>query len=286
MAKVMSRESLDALGPLPREPFDEEPLEDLVFQAAERVLEAHRPTLLLVHVINTDTKQHRHGREHREVSAAFERVDRALGRLRARIASLGLADETLFVVTGDHGFIQTHTSIHMNARLREAGLLELGPDGSVSSFRALAWPSGGSCALILKDPRDTDTRLKLEALVAGMLAGPLGGAMVKVERAELDHLGAMPEALFALDATEGYIFGKNLEGPLLSPSDDLGYHGSLPGHPKMKTGFLMVGPRVRTGVAVPHMRQIDIAPTIALWAGWELPEADGLALRGLFEDHP
>jgi hypothetical protein len=41
---------------------------------------------------------------------------------------------------------------------------------------------------------------------------------------------------------------------------------------------------VRKGVAVPYMRQIDIAPTIAHWAGWELPKADGLALRGLFAD--
>jgi predicted AlkP superfamily pyrophosphatase or phosphodiesterase len=284
MEKVMSRETLDALGPLPVEPFDEEPLEDLVFQTAERVLETHRPALLLVHVINTDTKQHRHGREHREVSAAFERVDRALGSLRSKIASLGLAGETLFVVTGDHGFIQTHTSIHMNVRLREAGLLEVGPDGSVSSFRALAWPSGGSCSFILKDKDDVDARRRLNALVDEILSGPLGGAMVKVERAELDRLGAMPEALLALDAREGYIFGKNLEGPLLTPSHDLGYHGSLPGHPRMKTGFLMVGPRVRAGVAVPEMRQIDIAPTIALWAGWELPETDGLALRGLFEE--
>lgn len=97
MEKVASREILNDLGPLPAEPFDEEPLEDLVFRAAELTLEKHRPGLLLVHVINTDTKQHRHGREHREVAAAFERVDRALGRLRAKIASLGLVEETLFI---------------------------------------------------------------------------------------------------------------------------------------------------------------------------------------------
>ncbi|HEY7700293.1 MAG TPA: hypothetical protein VIE88_17840, partial [Vicinamibacteria bacterium] len=97
--------------------------------------------------------------------------------------------------------------------------------------------------------------------------------------------GAMPEALFALDAREGYVFGKKLEGPLLTPSEDLGHHGSLPASPRMKTGFLMVGPRVRKGVVVPYMRQIDIAPTIALWAGWDLPQADGLALRGLFEEN-
>jgi hypothetical protein len=48
--------------------------------------------------------------------------------------------------------------------------------------------------------------------------------------------------------------------------------------------FLMVGPRVRLRTRVPHLRQIDIAPTIAYWAGWELPGVDGMALRGLFEE--
>jgi hypothetical protein len=138
--------------------------------------------------------------------------------------------------------------------------------------------------LILKEPGDAEGRKRVEAVVDELLAGPLGGVMVKVERSELDRLSTMPEALFALDAREGYIFGKNLEGPLLTPSEDLGFHGSLPSHPKMQTGFLMVGPRVRAGVAAPHMRQIDVAPTIAFWAGWELPGADGLALRGLFEE--
>jgi hypothetical protein len=137
---------------------------------------------------------------------------------------------------------------------------------------------------MLKDPEDREARRILEGLVSEMLAGPLSGILTRVERSELDSLGAMPEALFALEAAEGYIFGKNRGGPLLSPSDDLGYHGYLPSHPKMKTGFLMAGPRVRAGVAVPHMRQIDIAPTVAFWAGWDLPDAEGLALRGLFED--
>ncbi|HJS73371.1 MAG TPA: alkaline phosphatase family protein, partial [Vicinamibacteria bacterium] len=283
MAGVATPQLLKEIGPVPAKPFDEERLEDLLFRSAELVLETHRPSLLLLHPIDTDAQQHRHGREQQDVASAFERTDRALGRLRARIAALGLADETLFAVTGDHGFFQTHTSIHLNARLREAGLLEVGRDGAVSSYRALAWPSGGSCFLMLRDRKDNRSRKEVETLVEEMLAGPLGGAMSLVPRSELDRLGAVPEALFALDAGEGYAFGKNLEGPLLSPSHDSGYHGSLPHHPKMKTGFLMAGPRVRRGLAVPRMRLIDIAPTIAFWAGWDLPEADGLALRELFE---
>jgi hypothetical protein len=93
----------------------------------------------------------------------------------------------------------------------------------------------------------------------------------------------MPGAVFALEAVEGYVFGTGLRGNLLEPSESQGYHGFLPDKPRMRTGFLMVGPGVRAGIRVPMMQLIDIAPTIAAWAGWDMPQAEGLALRGLFE---
>jgi arylsulfatase A-like enzyme len=262
---------------------DDAELEALVFDIAELALERYRPRLLLVHVFNTDTEQHRHGREHRRVAEAFELVDRRLGRLRDKLTELGLDGETLFVVTGDHGFIQTHTRIHLNVALRDSGLVELGDDGTVADWTAMAWPSGGSASIVLKDQEsETDAR-RVEEVLDRLLEGPLGGVVTRVSREELSELGAMPGAVAALEAEEGFIFGKGLTGELLTPSGDLGYHGYLPTKPKMRTGFLMVGPGVRRGVRVPRMRQIDIAPTVALWAGWDLPEADGLALRGLFE---
>jgi predicted AlkP superfamily pyrophosphatase or phosphodiesterase len=284
MKETASPALLDEIGPLPDVAPEEETEEDFVFRTAELVLEKHRPELLMLHVANTDSKQHRYGREHREVAAAFERVDRALAHLRGKLESLGLAGETLLVVTGDHGFIDTHTEIHMNALLKKEGFLDLAPDGTVRSFRALAWPAGGSCALVLKDPADADTAARLSKWIDGMLEGPLGEVMTKVGREELDRLGAFPGALFALEAEEGYYFGKNREGELLTAGADLGYHGYLPRRPEMRTGFLMAGPRVRHGVRIPRMRQVDIAPTIAYWAGWDLGPVDGLALRGLFEE--
>lgn len=258
-------------------------LDELVFDIAQLALERYRPRLLLLHVFNADTEQHRHGREHRDVATAFELVDRRLGELRDKLHELGLDDETLFVVTGDHGFIQSHTRIHLNVELQRSGLLEVGADGSVVDWKAMAWPSGGSASVRLKDPQSQTVARQVDELLAQLLDGPLGGFVSRVPREELDRLDAMPGAFAALEADEGFIFGTGLTGELLTPSGDLGYHGYLPTKPKMHTGFLMVGPGVRRGVLVPTMRQIDIAPTVAHWAGWKLPEADGLALRGLFE---
>lgn len=284
LKEVATPELLQEIGPLPEKALTGAAEEDLLVRAAGILLEKHRPELLLLHVANTDGQQHEYGRENPRVARAFERVDRSIAELRAKIASLGLADETLFVVTGDHGFIDTHTAIHINAFLNKEGLLDLGPDGTVRSYRSLAWPAGGSCALVLKDPADADSLARLEKAIDEMLEGPMGEVVSKVSREELHGLGAWPGAVFALEAEEGYIFGKNLQGELLTATDDLGYHGYLPRRPKMRTGFLMTGPRVRHGVRVPRMRQVDIAPTIALWAGWELGPVDGFALRGLFEE--
>ncbi len=125
MKEVATPELLQDIGPLPEEALMGEAEEDLVVRAAETVLEKHRPGLLLLHVANTDGQQHDYGREDPHVARAFERVDREIAQLRAKIASLGLADETLFIVTGDHGFIDTHSAIHVNAFLKKAGLVDL-----------------------------------------------------------------------------------------------------------------------------------------------------------------
>ncbi len=78
MQRVATPQLMKEMGPIPVKPFDEERLEDLLFRSAGLVLERHRPALLLLHPIDTDAQQHRHGREHPEVADAFERVD---GRL-------------------------------------------------------------------------------------------------------------------------------------------------------------------------------------------------------------
>jgi arylsulfatase A-like enzyme len=269
------------LGPLTSERLDGEPRESLTFEAAKLVLRKYRPQLVLLHVYHTDSMQHDHGREHPAVVAAFEGADRKLGELLATLEAVGLSEKTLVAITGDHGFADNHTTIHLNVAFREAGFLKVGSDGSVSDWAALAWPSGGSAAVIVRDPQADAERV--ERWVDHLLAGPLGGAMRKISRAELARLQAMPDALFALEATDGYHFGSALEGPLLTPSEERGYHGYLPEWERMATGFVMAGPGVRAGIRIPLMRQIDIAPTLAALAGWELKGAQGLVLEGVFE---
>jgi hypothetical protein len=49
--------------------------------------------------------------------------------------------------------------LNLNAALREAGLIQLDDKGKVQSWRAYAWNSGGSAAIMLQDLHDDEARL-------------------------------------------------------------------------------------------------------------------------------
>ncbi|MCG8417570.1 MAG: alkaline phosphatase family protein [Proteobacteria bacterium] len=259
--------------------------ERYLFDVAALVVRRWRPELLLLHVFNTDSKQHGHGRDADEVRAAFEQVDQRVGAFLQVLATQGLSDETLIVITGDHGFVDVHSVVHLNAALVRAGLIELDDYAEVVGWRAMAWPSGGSVALMLRDQADAGTRLLLEQTVDQLLAGQLAGAARKISAAELAERGGMPGAEFALFFNEGYNTGKNLTGPTVERLDGIrGAHGHDPGLARMRTGFLMAGPGVRAGAVIDELPMVDIAPTIAAWAGWRLQGVEGWARSELFVD--
>src|SRR5690606_23346779 len=106
-----------------------------------------------------------------------------------------------------------------------------------------------------------------------------------VSRAELDRLGAYPEAAFFIEPAEGYYVSGGVDGgAVLVGTTRHGAHGFLPTTARMHTGLSASGAGIRPGVPLPLVRQIDIAPTIARLLGLEMPSADGVPLVGLLAD--
>src|SRR5262249_22689301 len=62
-----------------------------------------RPHLVLGYLSDVDDAAHRYGPDTPETRAAAETVDRMLGRLRAGIARLPIADSVTVIVVSDHG---------------------------------------------------------------------------------------------------------------------------------------------------------------------------------------
>lgn len=82
----------------------DEPVPDAhVAGEAVRILRAHRPDVLFVHLPGVDTAGHLRGWGSREQLAAIAEADAAVGRVLSAVRDLGLEERTLRIITADHG---------------------------------------------------------------------------------------------------------------------------------------------------------------------------------------
>ena len=253
--------------------------DDRTSAAAAYLLEKYRPALLSIHLVATDHFQHTSGRQADMVRRALAAVDRGVGRIVEAAERSGLLARTAFIVTGDHGFVDTHTRVSPNVWLREAGLMQAQQDRG--KWRATFHTSGGSAMLHLRDPGDREALSRVRALLS-RLPRPTQELFRVVERAELDSIGADPKGLLALAAKPGIIFSSSPTGPVLSPAQG-GQHGHFPDFPQIHTGFIGWGVGFRSGSEVPTLGLEDIAPLIAQLLDLAFSAPDGTSPRNLLE---
>ena len=161
--------------------------------ASAMIRQAH-PDLLLLHLAQTDYCHHQFGREAAEVKAAVARADAHIGTLRRALAEAGPADRWVMIVTGDHGFEEVRRGLHLNVLLARAGLRGCPEPGE--NWRATAYIASGSAAILVNPPDDAAAAAMAEAA----LRSEAGDAYTVVTRADLDALGALPNAAFAIAA--------------------------------------------------------------------------------------
>lgn len=248
--------------------------DELRARFAESLLREKHPGFMTVYLTALDHIEHETGPFSRESLAVLERLDAVVGRLREDAEARG---PTVICVVSDHGFAKTDKELNLNSALRQAGLIELNPDSSVKSWRASAWLAGGSAAIMLKDPEDSEARMKVRRLLDQMLADPAGGITRVLDPAEFRAAGGFPDAAFVVGLKPGYQLGQKLEGPAVVPRKLGGMHGYLPEDPEMQSSFFLVGPGIQHGVSLGHIDMRDIAPTLAELLGFSL-STDGHSL--------
>ena len=255
----------------------------LITAAAVHILRNYRPGLMLIHLIHTDSAQHRYGKHAPKVIEAFESTDARIGEIIRAVDEAGIRPSTTFFVVGDHGFYQVHSALQPNVILRREGLLETDSGGRIAEWEAATHRG----AIRLKDPSDRALARRVEDTFRKMADGPYRGLFQVVDRQELDALGAYPEAVLMLEPVEGYLVSAGFEADqFIVPTAARGAHGYLPTRPAMHTGLIASGPGIRKGVQVPLARQIDIAPTVASLLGLEMADIEGAAMVGILELGP
>jgi len=245
---------------------------------AARIIRADRPNLLMIHLMETDSAQHADGPGSPAAREAIQRIDAHVGAIVRATEEAGIRGRTAFIVSGDHGFSRVHTLIQPNVVLREGGWLKTDERGRVTEWQA----ASHATAIRLRDPGDTALAARIEQRFAELAASRYRGIFRVVSRAELDALGAYPEAAFFIEPAEGYYVSDGVaDASVLVGTRRRGAHGFLPTETRMHTGFIASGAGIRPGVPLPLVRQIDIAPTIARLLGFDMPSADGVPIVGL-----
>jgi predicted AlkP superfamily pyrophosphatase or phosphodiesterase len=249
---------------------------------SEFIIENYKPNLMLIHLVELDSAHHRYGPRSPQALEVTEREDAFIGRIIEATRKAGIFDKSTFFLVSDHGFAAVDRKFNPNVVLVREKLITLDAAGKATDWKAAAWPAGGSCAIVLRDPSDKETAAKVAAIFEKYLARSKGPVGRIVTRKELDGLGAIPEAALMLDAAPGVSFDEKLVGAEIVESKDyLGTHGHLPSRAELRSALIIYGAGARVGARMALARMIDIAPTAAGLLGLLFTEPEGAAITEL-----
>jgi predicted AlkP superfamily pyrophosphatase or phosphodiesterase len=266
--------------------------DDMRTRFAEHIIREKRPRLALVHLFDLDHFQHDYGPFSKEAFAVLEKVDGYVARILRAAESAGTLPETAVFVVSDHGFRPVRRLIHPGVLLARAGLIrtrevtdERGRTRAVvTDWRAWAYVANGSCLLMLRDPNDRDAlrlaRAALRDFARGDSGAKGGGAPFDVlSPNRLAGIGPPSNAALMLEAAEGYSFGGNLTGELVTDNTQRGAHGYLPTVRDYRASFVASGAGITRRGDLGEVRMTDIGPTVARTLGLTLRDAEGKPLR-------
>ena len=152
--------------------------------------------------------------------------------------------------------------------LAKEGLL----DPKAETWEAAAYNTGGTSAILLRDPSDAKTAARVTAVLEAARKNPAYGIGRVFNHQEVLARGGRPDALFMLDPAPGWRFATGT-AKLIAEIPGTGAHGQMPDHPELRAAFMVSGPGIaqHKDLGVIDMRQI--APTLARLLQVKLPRA-------------
>lgn len=241
------------------------------------ILEKKRPGLLTLHLTALDHIEHETQPFSPQAIAVLEKLDEVIGKVREEAEHIAPGHAFVAVVS-DHGFVNYEQQLNLFSAFREAKLFSSDEKDKITDWRAMPWATGGSAAIVLKDPKDEATLAEVKALLAKLASDPANGIDRVLDAEELHQRGGYPNASFFVSLKPGWRTGSPVTGPVLSKIKPGGTHGELPDLPDLRAAFFLVGPGVPAGKDLGMIDMRDVAPTLAKVAGFALPSADGKQL--------
>ena len=259
--------------------------------AAAHVIEERRPNLLLLHMLITDSTQHKYGPQSPAAYTAVALADAQVATILRAVEQAGIREQTTVFVTADHGFATATKIVSPNIVLRKAGLLETDASRGIVSARAQVIAEGGIAMVYFTDPTTLSAdRAKLSSLLRdheGVADIVTPDRFAVLGLPDPDRNRQMADLI--LVARDGYAFNNESRGDVsvtdaTIPAGNVGHHGCLSDNSRMNAAFVAWGRGIRPGVNLGIIDNIDIAPTIARMLGESIVGADGHVLNRMLTD--
>lgn len=256
-------------------------------EAATHILRQHRPNLLMFHVLNLDSTQHRYGPRTPAATSAMALANTQVEAIMRTLDETGLAPRTTVFVVSDHGFKTVKRHVRANAAFLKAGLLQAEGE-KVTRADVYAVSAGGSAMVYLTVPDPSG------ALLAGArraLEGVEGIASI-VDAADfaghgLPHPDTTDQAgVLWLTPQDGYAFTNAVGDEIVvdTAPTSLGAHGYPASDPELRALFIASGRGIRPGTTLETVSTLDLAPTMARLLGVELKDVEGRVLTEILDE--
>ena len=229
---------------------------------AIRLLEKEHPEFFTMYLTGLDTEEHASGPFSAKSNQTLERLDTLVGSLRAAAEKAAPGHATVCVVS-DHGFAAIDHDVNLYAAFLEAGFFSVDKDNTVTDWKAMLWPAGGSAAVMLADPKDEALRVRVKGLLDKLASDPANGIDRIWSQEEVRQGGGFPNAAFLVSLKIGYEMAYSFSMPLITKPSNLGMHGYVPQRAEMRSSFFIVGPHIPKGKSLGEIDMRQIAPTLA-----------------------
>ncbi len=251
----------------------------LLARAAAYAIDRYRPAILAIHLLATDVMQHAFGPGHYMAHHALTVADHCVGIIRESIERAGISDETVLIVTGDHGFVTVEYDLNLWPIFEPLGdKVRLHPQGwALFVEKTARFSPEADQPLLVKVLEEVESLEGVQRVLASDQFPELGLPTYEENRLIQGQYMVLAEVDNHLRSDSDLPLGK------VRKQKPYHGHGYLPGHPAMHVGIVIEGSDIRSGVRVGPVRSIDVAPTIAHLLGLDVEGVEGRVLSEILE---
>ncbi len=259
-------------------------IDNFLIACACDIIGQFAPEVMFVHDGIMDGTRHKFGVFNSETDKAIEFVDRQFGLLIDALKRAGVYEQTDIVVISDHGQLDTKRIMKPNVYLRDHGFINTDAAGNVLDWKAFCLSDAMSDLVHLKDPSDARTYEAVHQLLKEMAEEGIYGFNEVLTTTEIDareHLNG--DFSFVLESDGFTSFSDDCLRPVVKSFDVSDYrfgratHGYNPDLGPQPV-FNAVGPGFNKNVVFTRRPIVDEAPTFAKLLGFEMPDAQGVAI--------